>query len=49
MITISKQLKEKYNVQYSDKSEVWRKIEAIGKIKNTIELTKNPHYKVSFV
>ncbi|MCK5138024.1 MAG: class I SAM-dependent methyltransferase [Bacteroidales bacterium] len=40
MIIISKELKEKYDSQYSDKTEEWRKIGAIGKVENIIDLTK---------
>jgi ubiquinone/menaquinone biosynthesis C-methylase UbiE len=40
MITISKELKEKYDTQYSDNTEKWRKIGAIGKVQNIIDLTK---------
>jgi ubiquinone/menaquinone biosynthesis C-methylase UbiE len=40
MITVSKELKEKYDSQYSDRTEEWRKIGAIGKVENIIDLTK---------
>jgi len=41
MITISKELKEKYDSQYSDNTEEWRKIGAVGKVQNIIDLTKD--------
>jgi len=40
MITINRELKEKYDSQYSDNTEEWRKIGAIGKVQNIIDLTK---------
>ena len=44
MTTISKELKAKYDSQYSNKTEEWRKIGAIGKVKNIIDLTKNFYF-----
>ena len=41
MISIDKQVMDAYNNQYSDKSEEWRKIGAVGKAKNIIELSKS--------
>lgn len=41
MITISKEIKEMYDSQYSDNTEEWRKIGAIGKVQNIIDLTKD--------
>ena len=40
MITLNKRLKEKYDSQYSDNTEEWRRIGAIGKVENIINLTK---------
>ena len=40
MIEMSKELKEKYDSQYSDNTEEWRKTGAIGKAANIIDLTK---------
>ena len=36
---ISNELKEKYDTQYSDSTEEWRRIGAIGKVENIIDLT----------
>lgn len=40
MITLNKELKEKYDSLYSDNTEEWREIGAIGKVQNIIDLTK---------
>lgn len=40
MITVNTELKNKYDSQYSDKTEEWRRIGAIGKAENIIYLTK---------
>ena len=40
MFTIANELKEKYDSQYSDNTEEWRRIGAIGKAQNIIDLTK---------
>ena len=40
MSTIRKELKEKYDSQYSDQTEEWRKIGAVGKVENIMDLTK---------
>lgn len=40
MFTIGKELKEKYDSQYSDNTEEWRRIGAIGKARNIIDITK---------
>jgi ubiquinone/menaquinone biosynthesis C-methylase UbiE len=40
MVTLSRELKQKYDDHYSDKTEKWRKIGAIGKVKNITGLTK---------
>ena len=45
MLTISKNLKEKYDSLYSDKTEEWRKTGAIGKVQNIIDLTKDFQFK----
>ena len=37
----SKELKEKYDFHYSDNTEEWRKIGAIGKVENILDLTKD--------
>jgi ubiquinone/menaquinone biosynthesis C-methylase UbiE len=39
MLIVSKELKEKYDSQYSDKTEEWRRIGAKGKAQNIIDLT----------
>ena len=41
MITLDKKLKEKYDAHYSDETEEWRKIGAMGKVENIISLTKD--------
>lgn len=38
---IDKDVKDKYNSQYSDESEEWRRIGAIGKAQNIIEVAGN--------
>jgi ubiquinone/menaquinone biosynthesis C-methylase UbiE len=45
MLIVSRELKEKYDSQYSDKTEEWRRIGAIGKAQNIIDLTKG--FKIS--
>jgi ubiquinone/menaquinone biosynthesis C-methylase UbiE len=40
MFTIGKELKENYDSQYSDETEEWRRIGAIGKAQNIIDITK---------
>jgi ubiquinone/menaquinone biosynthesis C-methylase UbiE len=42
---ISNELKTKYDTQYSDKTEEWRKIGAIGKAENIIDLSKGIDFK----
>jgi len=44
MIEISRELKTMYDTQYSDKSEEWRKIGAIGKVENIINVSKGFHF-----
>lgn len=41
MITTSKNLKEKYDLMYSDDTEEWRRIGAISKAQNIIDVTKD--------
>lgn len=41
MITTSKNLKEKYDLMYSDDTEEWRRIGAISKVQNIIDVTKD--------
>jgi len=38
---INKELKKKYDAQYSDKIDEWRRIGAIGKVENIIDLSKD--------
>jgi ubiquinone/menaquinone biosynthesis C-methylase UbiE len=45
MLIVSSELKEKYDSHYSDKTEEWRRIGAIGKAQNIIDLTKG--FKIS--
>jgi ubiquinone/menaquinone biosynthesis C-methylase UbiE len=45
MITVSQDLKQKYDSHYSDKTEEWRKIGAYGKVLNIIELIKDYDFK----
>lgn len=40
MITVNKELKDKYDSLYSDKTEEWRRIGAMGKVQNILDLTK---------
>jgi ubiquinone/menaquinone biosynthesis C-methylase UbiE len=40
MTIIKKELKEKYDSLYSDKTEEWRRIGAMGKVRNILDLTK---------
>jgi ubiquinone/menaquinone biosynthesis C-methylase UbiE len=40
MVNLNKELKEKYDLQYSDNTEEWRRIGAIGKVQNIIDVTK---------
>ena len=40
-INVNKNLKEKYDSQYSDATENWRKIGAVGKTQNIIDLTND--------
>jgi ubiquinone/menaquinone biosynthesis C-methylase UbiE len=44
MVSIGRKYKEKYDLQYSDNSEEWRKIGAVGKVQNIIEITKGLHF-----
>jgi len=44
MIKVSDKLKEKYDAQYSDKSEEWRRIGAVGKVENILDLTIGLHF-----
>lgn len=44
MIEISKELKSQYDKQYSDKTEEWRRLGAIGKVENIIAVTKGMHF-----
>ena len=41
---INNELKTKYDSQYSDKTEEWRKIGAIGKVENIINISKGFHF-----
>lgn len=41
---VNNELKTKYDSQYSDKTEEWRRIGAIGKVENIIELSKGFHF-----
>jgi ubiquinone/menaquinone biosynthesis C-methylase UbiE len=41
MSTISKDLKSKYDSQYSDSTEAWRKMGAETKVENIFEISKN--------
>ncbi|MGE5400254.1 MAG: class I SAM-dependent methyltransferase [Ignavibacteriales bacterium] len=43
MTSISKELKAKYDSQYSDRSEEWRRIGAIGKVDNIMDLARDLH------
>lgn len=43
MNILNKELKKKYDSQYSDDTEEWRKIGAIGKVENILDLTKDLH------
>jgi len=45
MIEVSKELKNKYDTHYSDKTEEWRKIGAIGKCENIINVSKGYKFK----
>ena len=40
MTTLSKELKEKYDSLYSDKTEEWRRTGAFGKVENILYLTR---------
>jgi ubiquinone/menaquinone biosynthesis C-methylase UbiE len=40
MVILNSELKEKYDTQYSDKTEEWRSIGAIGKVENILDLIK---------
>jgi ubiquinone/menaquinone biosynthesis C-methylase UbiE len=42
---IDKRLKEKYDSLYSDKTEQWRKIGAVGKVKNIVEISKGHKFE----
>ncbi len=42
---ISKELKEKYDTQYSDRTEAWRKLGAIGKVENIMAVTKGLQFE----
>ena len=44
MSTISKDLKTKYDSQYSDNTEHWRKMGAVGKVENIFTVTKNHQF-----
>ena len=44
MIAISKELKVKYDSQYSDETEEWRKLGANGKVKNIMDLAQNIYF-----
>jgi len=44
MTEISEEFKNKYDTFYSDKTEEWRKLGAIGKVDNIIELSKNLNF-----
>ena len=44
MIEISKKLKSQYDQQYSDKTEEWRRIGAIGKMENIIAVTRGMQF-----
>jgi len=41
MVAIHKDLKSMYDTQYSDRSEQWRAIGAIGKAQNIVEITRD--------
>ena len=45
MISIDKHVVEEYNNLYSDKSEEWRRIGAVGKAKNIIKLAESFSFK----
>ena len=40
MTNVSKELKNKYDKHYSDKTEEWRKLGAIGKAENIINVAR---------
>lgn len=44
MMEINNELKTKYDTQYSDKTEEWRQIGAIGKVENIINVSKGFHF-----
>ena len=44
MASVSQKYKEKYDSHYSDKSEEWRRIGAVGKVQNIIDITKGLHF-----
>ncbi len=45
MITVNKDLKEKYDSHYSDKTEEWRRIGAVGKVENIFDISRGLHFK----
>lgn len=42
---ISRELKEKYDNQYSDRTEAWRKLGAVGKVENILDVTKGYQFE----
>ncbi|HAN78344.1 MAG TPA: SAM-dependent methyltransferase [Bacteroidales bacterium] len=45
MTSISQELKEKYDSHYSDQTEVWRRLGAIDKAQNIMELAKGLNFE----
>ena len=45
MTSVSKQYKAKYDALYSDASEEWRRIGAIGKVQNIVDITRGFHFE----
>lgn len=44
LMEVNNELKTKYDSQYSDKTEEWRKIGAVGKVENIINISKGFHF-----